>query len=158
MAAKMVRRPVFPDIQKVKSVGVIWQPTQKDTFNWIRSHFNREHLIFRGFCVYEDAVNPPDYTNTITTNDLNWWGLPKPGKTEEFTDMQFDLLMNIAPQQNLVLDFLTALSNAKFKVGCSEDEKNFFDLNINIGENHEAMYIAKQQFFYLAQLNKKTNT
>jgi hypothetical protein len=63
--------------------------------------------------------------------------------------------LNIALEDNLVLDYLTALSQAKFKVGSSQKTNNYFDLNINIDENREPMYLAKQQIFYLAQLNKK---
>jgi hypothetical protein len=87
--------------------------------------------------------------------DLDFWGLPKKEKVEEFTNIRFEVLLNIALENNLVLDYITALSQARFKVGCSPNIKNYFDLNINIGENRDPMYIAKQQIFYLAQLNKK---
>ena len=68
--------------------------------------------------------------------------------------MNFDILLNIALSQNLALDYITALSQAKFKVGSSPNASNYFDLNINIGENNDALYLAKQQIFYLAQLKK----
>lgn len=155
LAAHVSHQPVFPDIDAIKVIGVIWQPTGKEAFTFLKEYFNRDKLIFRGFCVFEESVNPPAYTNTITTEDLNWWGLPKPEKIDDFTKMNFDLLLNIALKQNFVLDYLTALSQAKFKVGYSPNEVNYFDLNINIGEKDDAMYLAKQQIFYLAQLNKK---
>lgn len=155
LASTVSRKPFLPDIDKVKTVGVIWQPTQKEAFTWLRNYFNRDKIIFRGFCVFEETVNPHEYSNTITTNDLTWWGLPKPEKSDEFINMNFELLLNIALKQNLVIDYITALSQAKFKVGWSPEENNYFDLNINIGEKEDAMYLAKQQIFYLAQLNKK---
>jgi hypothetical protein len=145
------RRPVFPDINTVKTIGVIWQPTQKEAFQYLKSYFNREQVIFRGFCVFEAITNPHQDSNTLTVKDLDFWGLPK----EEFTNIRFEVLFNIALENNLVLDYITALSQARFKVGCSPNIKNYFDLNINIGENRDPMYIAKQQIFYLAQLNKK---
>lgn len=151
----MQRQPVFPDIETAKVIGVLWQPTQKEVYTFLKEYFNRDKVIFRGFCVFEEGVNPPPYTNTITVNDLNWWGLPKPGPVDEFIAMNFDVLFNIAIHQNFVLDYITALSQAMFKIGWSPDEKNYFDLNIKIGENHDSMYLAKQQIFYLAQLNKR---
>jgi hypothetical protein len=51
------------------------------------------------------------------------------------------------------INYITALSRAKFKTGWSPDEKNFFDLNIKINEKQDALYLAKQQIFYLSQLN-----
>ncbi len=153
--SNIVRRPVFPDINKVKTIGVIWQPTQKEAFQYLKSYFNREQVIFRGFCVFEAITNPHQDANTLTVKDLDFWGLPKKEKVEEFTNIRFEVLFNIALEDNLALDYITALSQARFKVGCSPNIKNYFDLNINIGENSDPMYIAKQQIFYLAQLNKK---
>ena len=149
------RKPVFPNINTVKTIGVIWQPTQKEAFQYLKSYFNREQVIFRGFCVFEAITNPHQDANTLTVKDLDFWGLPKKEKVEEFTNIKFEVLFNIAFENNLVLDYITALSQARFKVGSSPDENNYFDLNINIDENRDAMYLAKQQIFYLSQLNKK---
>lgn len=149
------RKPVFPNINTVKTIGVIWQPTQKDAFQYLKSYFNREQVIFRGFCVFESITNPQQDSNTLTVKDLDFWGLPKKEKVEEFINIRFEVLFNIALDNNLVIDYITALSQARFKVGSSPDTRNYFDLNINIDENQEAMYLVKQQIFYLAQLNKK---
>jgi hypothetical protein len=149
------RKPVFPNINTVKTIGVIWQPTQKEAFQYLKNYFNREQVIFRGFCVFEAITNPHQDSNTLTVKDLDFWGLPKKEKVEEFTNIKFEVLFNIAFENNLVLDYITALSQARFKVGSSPDTNNHFDLNINIDENRDAMYLAKQQIFYLAQLNKK---
>ena len=149
------RRPVFPDINTVKTIGVIWQPTQKEAFQYLKSYFNREQVIFRGFCVFEAITNPHQDSNTLTVKDLDFWGLPKKEKVEEFTNIRFEILLNIAMENNLVLDYITALSQAKFKVGSSPNKNNYFDLNINIDKNGDSMYLVKQQIFYLAQLNKK---
>jgi hypothetical protein len=155
LIANIDRRPVLPDINMVKSIGVIWQPTQKEAFQYLKNYFNREQVIFRGFCVFEAITNPHQDSNTLTVKDLDFWGLPKKEKVEEFTNIRFEVLFNIALENNLVLDYITALSQSRFKVGSSPDENNYFDLNINIDENRDAMYLAKQQIFYLAQLNKK---
>jgi len=149
------RSPVFPNINKVKSIGVIWQPTQKEAFQYLKSYFNREQVIFRGFCVFEAITNPHQDANTLTVKDLDFWGLPKKEKVDEFINIRFEVLFNIALEDNLVLDYITALSQARFKIGSSTNTNNYFDLNINIDENRDPMYLAKQQIFYLAQLNKK---
>jgi len=155
LISKTDHKPVFPNINTVKTIGVIWQPTQKEAFQYLKSYFNREQAIFRGFCVFEEITNPQQDSNTLTVKDLDFWGLPKKDKVEEFINIRFELLLNIALEDNLVLDYITALSQAKFKVGSSLKTKNYFDLNINIDENRDSMYLAKQQIFYLAQLNKK---
>ena len=153
LAEKQKHNAVMPNLDSAKLVGVIWHPTQKEAFQYLKKFFNKEQIIFRGFCVFEEDVNPHTDSNTLTTVDLNWLGFPKPEKIDDFTNIKFDVLINIALNQNLVLDTITLLSKAKFKVGSSPNETNYFDLNINIGENDDAMFLAEQQIFYLAQLN-----
>ncbi len=155
LISKTEHIPVFPNIDTVKTVGVIWQPTQKEAFQYLKSYFNREQAIFRGYCVFEEITSPFHDSNTLTVKDLDFWGLPKKDKVDEFIHIRFEILFNIAFENNVVLDYITALSQAKFKVGSSSKTNNYFDLNINIDENHDSMYVAKQQIFYLAQLNKK---
>lgn len=156
LAETLSHSPVLPHLDSAKLIGVIWHPTQKEVYQYLKNFFKREQVIFRGFCVFEEGVNPRIDSNTLTTADTTWLGFPKPEKIEEFTKINFDILINLSLKQNLVLDTITLLSKAKFKVGYSADEINYFDLNINIGEKDDAMYLAKQQIFYLGQLNKKT--
>ena len=155
LAEKQKHNPILPNLNSAKLIGVVWHPTQREEFQYLKNYFNKEQVIFRGFCVFEEGVNPQANSNTLTTLDLNWYGFPKLEKINDFTSVNFDVLINIALSQNLILDTIMLLSKAKFKVGCSPSEKNYFDLNINIGENDDAMYLAEQQIFYLAQLNKK---
>lgn len=152
------RNVIVLPMEQIRKVGVIWQPSQKAAMNYLRDYFNRDHRVFRTFCVFDELSNPPMANNTLGTNDLDWWGIPQADKISDFTNMTFDLLLNLAPRQNFVLDYITARSKASFKIGCSESEQNFFDLNIKIGENTDALFIAKQQIFYLAQLNKNKET
>jgi hypothetical protein len=149
------RKPVLPDVTTAKVIGVIYHPSQKEAFNYLKNYFNREHVIFRGFCVFEENSNPHPDSSSLTIKDLNFWGLPKMEMISDFVDFKYDILLNLALKQNLVLDYITLLSKARFKVGCSPDEDNYFDLNINIGEKQDTMFLVKQQIFYLAQLNKK---
>ena len=155
LISKIDRYPVFPNINTVKTVGVIWQPTQKEAYQYLKAYFYREQVIFRGFCVFEELTNPQQDFNTLTVNDLDFWGLPKKDKIDEFTNIRFEVLFNIAQENKLVLDCITALSKARFKIGCSPNLNNFFDMNIKIDENDDSMYLVKQQIFYLALLNKK---
>ena len=154
LAEAQKHNPVLPNLNSAKLIGVIWHPTQREEFQYLKNYFNKEQVIFRGFCVFEEEVNPQANSNTLTSADVNWLGFPKPDKIVDFTSINFDVLLNITLNQNLVLDTITLLSKAKFKVGSSPDESNYLDLNINIGENDDAMYLAEQQIFYLAQLNK----
>jgi len=151
--SKIKREPFIHPVENIKKIGVIWQPSEKEALSYLRDYFNKSHIIFRTYCVFDDLSNPVEANNTLTVNDLNWWGIPKPEKTHDFMDMHFDVLLNIALKQSFALDYITALTPADFKIGSSQNDTNYFDLNIKIGENEDSMFLAKQQIFYLAQLN-----
>jgi hypothetical protein len=154
--AALVKRQVkLPNPESIRKVGVLWQPEQKEAFEFLADHFSASPVIFRNLCVLDEKTEEETGINTITPNDLNWLGFPKPGPADDFITTEFDLLLNVALKQNQVLDYLTALSKARFKIGWSHEQNNFFDLNINIGEKQDALFLARQQIFYLCQLNKK---
>ncbi len=155
LIANQNRNPEIPKVVKHSKVGVIWQPSEKPAVHFLRDYFNKQGAIFRDYCIFDTDSNPPIETNSLTVVDLNWWGIPKVDKVGEFIEIKFDVLLNIALEPNFAVDYITALSKAKFKIGSSPNDENYFDLNIKIGENQDAMYLAKQQIFYLAQLNKK---
>ncbi len=155
-AAAVDRRVELPHPDTVRKVGVLWQPSGRAGFQYLHDHFSHAQVIFRNLCVFSDETNVNAGSNIITPKDLNWLGFPKPGPAEDFIKTEFDLLLNIALEQTLLLDYLTALSVARFKIGWSPSEKNYFDLNINISRKQDALYLAEQQIFYLGQLNKKT--
>lgn len=157
MEVALNRNPEIPDIKTLKKVGVLWQPEQKEGYHYLRDYFNKKQVIFRSLCVLDKQVEMMVNANTLSPKDLNWLKFPKPGVIDEFTKMKFGVLFNIALEQNITLDYLTIHTNAKFKIGCSNKEKNYFDLNINISQNRNALYLAEQQIFYLGQLNKKVN-
>jgi hypothetical protein len=156
-AAVVKRRVVIPNIETIRKVCVLWQPSQEQAYLYLHNYFQRSQVIFRNFCVYNQQPVMATGTNVITPKDLNWMGLPKPALTEVFIQTEYDLLLNVALEQSLVLLYLTAMSRSHFKIGWSPSGLNYFDLNIQINGKKDAEYLARQQIFYLEQLNKKTS-
>ena len=155
--SSMSRSPEIPHLETLKKVGVLWQPEQKDAFHFLQNYFNKKQAIFRSLCVLDKPVEIMVDSTTVSPKDLNWLKIPNAGIIDGFTEMNFDVLLNVALEQNITLDYITLRTQAKFKIGWSPFEKNYFDLNINISQNKNAMFLAEQQIFYLGQLNKKEN-
>jgi hypothetical protein len=158
IAAAIRRSPEIPSLDAIKKVGVIWQPDQKEAFFFLQDYFSKKQVIFRSICVFNENSGQQPGSAALIPKDLDWLGFPKPGKIDVFTEIHFDLLLNIALRKNVTLDFITLVTEAKFKSGTSVSDQNYFDLNIKIGQNQDAMYLAKQQIFYLGQLNKKESS
>ncbi len=132
------RKAKIPSLDSVKKVGIIWEPDETDAYHYLKDYFEKNGVVVRGLCIYSENVEFPTDTNSLTPKDLNWYKFPKPGTFNNFTETSFDILLIIALNQSIPLDFITLTSQAKFKVGWSPNEKNFLDLNINIGENQNA--------------------
>lgn len=149
--------PIIPELDKVKKVGVLWGPDGKHALQYLKDYFSPRGAIVRDLCFFHEDVQYATDANSLTQGELDWLKFPKPGIIDTFTHLHFDLLLIVAVHSNITLDYLTLVTRAKFKVGWSPNEKNYLDLNINIGENKDALFLAKQQIFYLGQLNQKTS-
>nr|WP_321356518.1 hypothetical protein [uncultured Draconibacterium sp.] len=158
LVAAQQHTPIIPKPALHLKVGVIWQPSEKPAVQYLRDHFNHHGAIFRDYCIFDSDSNPAAEANSLTVNDLSWWGIPKTEKVSDFIEMELDLLLCLAAEKNYAVDYITALSRAKFKIGSSESDNSYFDLNIKIDQNKDAMFLAEQQIFYLAQLNNSTDS
>lgn len=155
LSSKVKRVVELPEINSIKKVGVIWLPHQNEALEYLRNHFSNPHTIFKRLCINTIKKTGKISINEVSHADINWWGLPKREKFEEFITTEFDLLLDLSMERSLVIDYFNALTTARFKIGYAESKENYFDLNINIGENKDALFLAQQQIFYLAQLNQK---
>nr|WP_319512638.1 hypothetical protein [uncultured Draconibacterium sp.] len=158
LISQQKRTPIIPKLSLHSKVGVIWQPSEKPAVQYLRNYFNQHGAIFRDYCIFDSDSNPAAEANSLSVKDLNWWGIPKPEKISDFLETNLDLLLCLAAEKNYAVDYITALSQAKFKIGSSESDNSYFDLNIKIGKNQDAMFLAEQQIFYLAQLNNNKDS
>ena len=94
--ASVHRKPEIPDLDSLKKVGVIWQPEQKEAFSLFTGIFQQKTGLFSEVCVFlMKTLKWLPMQIQLFPKDLNWLGFPKPGKIENFTEMDFDLLLNI---------------------------------------------------------------
>ena len=153
IAEEIHRTPEIPNLSLVKKVGVLCQPGQVEAFNYLQDYFGKMEVTLSSLCIYGknvELINEPH----LIPKDLNWLGFPRSGIVDNFVNMDFDILFNIALEQNITFDYITLVSKAKFKVCGQAGLANYFDLNINIGQNQNSLYLVEQQIFYLSNLKQ----
>jgi hypothetical protein len=64
--------------------------------------------------------------------------------------------MDLTGQKYFPLVYVTALSEATFKIGYAGNSVNYFDLNIEFSEQPETNQLADQILYYLKRINKTT--
>jgi hypothetical protein len=95
----------------------------------------------------------------INRKDINWYGRPGGEVVDSYFSRHPDLLVVINMEQQLPMEYLIRLSDAKFKIGCFTEEENDLDLMINpTGESCESNYFIEQIKHYVQLLNPEPIT
>lgn len=86
----------------------------------------------------------------ICMKDLNILGIPSQSFLDDFIDEEFDLLISLDLDQNNILQYLAAISKAKFKVGFNHpDNLQYFDFLVGARQGDMQDYI-KHLIHYLS--------
>lgn len=86
----------------------------------------------------------------ITDKDTNWYGKPGGGTSGYFMKTPFDLIINFSTEEQLPLEYITATSGAKFRVGFQpEAEISNYDLILIPKENKDMSKLIQNLETYL---------
>lgn len=89
----------------------------------------------------------------ITKSNLNWYLKPSGEAVDSFFSEDPDMLVDFSQGQPLELQFLVQLSPARFKIGCYTDQKNDYDLMIQLKEQDDMAFLSEQIRHYVSMLN-----
>lgn len=136
------RKKTVIGLSYAKSVGIIFNATSNKSFDlvkdlvkiltekgikcntigYINSKKIGEHYLYRkGFAF-------------ITNKQLNWYYKPTDEQADEFINTEFDILINLSISDDFPVQYLTALSKAKFKVGKPGVFTPYLDMMIDVKE------------------------
>ncbi len=86
----------------------------------------------------------------ITNKDTNWYGKPGGGTSGYFTRSPFDLMINFCTDVCLPLEYISAVSEAKFRVGFDKEPDNAnYDLILIPKENKNISNLIQNLENYL---------
>lgn len=149
------------NFKTAKSAVILFDGLKEDAFKIIWE--------FRGFlkdkgidCTIYGYVNqkevPSDILfwkdlHIISKSNLNWYFQPRGEVAELYNKEDPDMLIDFNTAHRLELKFLVDLSPARFKIGYFTEEKNDYDLMINLPEDSDMSYMAEQIKHYVSILN-----
>jgi hypothetical protein len=85
--------------------------------------------------------------------DINWHFEPVSQNVNEFIQKKFDILINLVVGDCPPLEYVSALSNAHFRVGKYENNKMYCaDMLIDIKGNSDINYLVEQVKRYLLMI------
>ena len=91
----------------------------------------------------------------ISKKDLSWYRVPKRLSSSRFIKGEYDILINYYLIDSLSLQYISALSNAKFRIGHYRDQNLYCnDFLIDLGETQSLEELQKLILHFIK--NKKT--
>lgn len=84
--------------------------------------------------------------------EMDWALRPNSREALEFKDQNFDLLLNLTKNTVVPLDYLAALSKAKYRVGPYTDQTFCYDLMIEHAGKTDLKTFLQQVIFYMKKM------
>lgn len=154
----VVREKKVFNLDSAQSAGILWTIDQKESFDRVETELKKAGIKPVGLCYFplRKAVVPSEINGFTRKETRCWTEIPKSELAEDFIHQKFDLLIDLTGTKIFPLTFITALSEAAFKIGYAGNTVNYYDLNIEFGEQPESSQLAEQILYYLKRINKTT--
>ncbi len=154
----VVREKKVFNLDSAQSAGILWTIDQKESFGRVETELKKAGIKPWGLCYFplRKAVIPSEINGFTRKETRCWTEIPKSELAEDFFYQKFDLLIDLTGTKIFPLIFITALSEAAFKIGYAGNTVNYYDLNIEFGEQPEPSQLAEQILYYLQRINKTT--
>lgn len=146
------RQPI--SLQNANKIGFIFQAenTKKnEIIVQFAQHLKQHHkdVQILGFVPKRGIASSYPFPY-ISDKDTTWYGKPGGGTTGYFTRSPFDLMINFCTDECLPLEYITAVSASKFRVGFNKDIHNAnYDLILISNEKHNISNLIQNLEKYL---------
>lgn len=154
----VIREKQVFNLDSATTAGVLWEIDQKESFDRMEDELRNAGIKTTGLCYFplRKAVIPIEINGFSRKQTTCWTEIPKTALAEDFIHRKFDLLIDLTGQKYFPIVFVTALSEATFKIGYAGSSQNYFDLNINFQSQPEISLLTDQILYYLKRINKTT--
>ena len=86
----------------------------------------------------------------FTSREINWYYKPSGEKVKRFMSTKFDLVINANIEDCEPLDYIAAMSKARYRIGCySPGKTSHYDLMISLKQESSLSHYMDQVNYYL---------
>jgi hypothetical protein len=157
---KVLREKKIVSLEQTRTLGIICQITDEESYKEIHDLFSKLHSAKRTIrlMAYIDRKETPYYCLPQLTADyfsrknLNWYGKPHFAQLNDFTDKDFDILIDFSRSNLAPLRYILTTSKAKLIVGANEYAQDLYDVFINDEANLDNLNLLKTIHNYLLKL------
>jgi hypothetical protein len=142
-----VRRMKSCNLREAKTIGLLFDATQPFSFEIIKDlvkdlSSTAKEVKVLGYVDSKQMIDHYLYRKGFeffTRTHLNWFSKPQSDAVNDFIKKDFDILLNLSLEQSYPVNYIFALSNARFKAGRYFDDNMQADFMINIEKEKAAI-------------------
>lgn len=142
-----------------KKVGVLYNAADPADVALVSKYIQslqQKGKVVQGLAYIPDPKKALDVTaDHFTNKHVSWLFVPNSMDVQSFIKERFDLLVNLYTKPSLPLEYIAALSEAKYKVGRYIEDKTYcFDLMVYLDEQKNLGSMIKEVDHLLTEINK----
>ncbi len=142
----------------VKNIGVLFDAEKSAHYKPIKAFINQLKDQKKQVKVLGYFKGKHDHKNleyrTFGQKNLDWYLRPKGFEVEDFQRHQLDVLINCCLTPELPLEYLSATSNAQFRIGPFTSNSLCYDLMLDIPEPEDISHYIRRVEHFLKHLNQ----
>lgn len=97
----------------------------------------------------------PDNFRVLNKKDLNFKGIPHDHVMEYVKSFEPDTLIDLTVEPHPVLQYLSLMSEASYRVGFLREENTFDDLLLEYDPTQSFVFLTSQLHFYMKSIRSK---
>jgi hypothetical protein len=158
-----IREKKIASLEQVKTMGIICQITDEDSYKEIYDLFSKLHSPKRTVWLigYIDERNVPYFclpqlsADYFAKKQLNWYGKPDFTQLNDFLNKDFDTLIDFSKNNLYPLQYILSVSKAKLIIGANEYAQDLYDIFIHDEAEMSHLRLLKIIHNYLQKLTGK---
>lgn len=148
------------NLKQAKDIGILFDASKEENIHIIKDYSEKlknldkhiELLAYHKNIKKTEGMPFP----LFTSKEVNWYMKPTGKQVNKFMNHKFDLLINANVEPCAPLEYIIALSHARYRVGYYDPRKtNHYDLMISLNKERSLNHYMDQVNYYLEIL--KTN-
>ena len=160
---KRTRRKKTFNFKTVSKVGILFDATNTNHFGPVFDFYkellkkNNRQVSLLGFVDGKQVPEKYLFKKNIdifTRKDISYFYKPKSPDVIKFVNSEFDILFDLTMLDDIVIDFISALSFSRFKVGRYFDGRNHLDLMVSMPDGLTIEYFITQVVHYMERINR----
>lgn len=156
--ARLKRKVKAFSIEKASSIAIVYDATNRNDYETVKKFVQwlkeeRKEVLSLGFINSKESseiVRPHLNYIYFDQNNLSKWMIPQGNDVKKFINTSFSILIDLNVKPCFPIEYIGALSHAKFKVGAKGVyHDTFCDLTIAIDANKNVSFLIQQVKHYL---------